>query len=86
MKPLQWRLLPCSLLLMTILLLVACGSDSTTGSQAAASSRLSQSSKPVTAVGGPVAPDFTVSTGQETAFSLSDHQGDVVILYFSFPG
>ncbi len=85
MKALQWRILPGSLLLMTILLLLACGSDST-GPEEPASSSLSRSSKPATAASGPVAPEFTVSTGQETAFSLSDHQGDVVILYFSFPG
>ncbi len=84
MKPLQRRILPCSLLLMTILLL-ACGSDST-GSEEPASASSSRSSKPATAASGPAVPEFTVSTGQETAFSLSDHQGDVVILYFSFPG
>ncbi len=85
MKPLQWRLLPWSLLVMITLLLAACSSDST-GSQTVASSSSPRTSPQVEASSGPVVQDFAVSTGQETAFSLSDHQGDVVILYFSFPG
>lgn len=34
----------------------------------------------------PVVSNFAVSTGQDTAFTLSEHAGDVVVLYFSFPG
>ena len=84
MKPLRERLLPYSSILMVTLLLAACAGNST-GSQPVAGSA-SGGSKPVRTVSGPVAPSFAVSTGQETVFSLSDHRGDVVILYFSFPG
>ena len=34
----------------------------------------------------PLVSNFAVSTGQDTAFTLSEHAGDVVVLYFSFPG
>ncbi len=85
MKTLQWRPLSWSLLLMITLFLIACGSDSTS-SQTVASSSSPRTSPQVEASSGPVVPNFTVSTGQETAFSLSDHQGDVVVLFFSFPG
>ena len=34
----------------------------------------------------PRAADFTVSTGPGSSFSLDDHMGEVVVLYFSFPG
>ena len=30
--------------------------------------------------------DFTVSTGPLSSFSMSEHRGDIVVLYFSFPG
>ena len=32
------------------------------------------------------APSFSVSTGPESAFSLDEHSGEIVLLYFSFPG
>ena len=79
MEKLKWRALPFTALLITTLLLAACGSD-VSGSATAVKS------KPVTASSGPLAPNFSVSTGQDASFSLSDHQGDVVVLYFSFPG
>ena len=31
-------------------------------------------------------PSFSVSTGIESMFSLDKHVGEVVVLYFSFPG
>ena len=34
----------------------------------------------------PLAPQFTVGTGNGSTFSLGDHRGEVVVLYFSFPG
>ncbi len=37
-------------------------------------------------VAGPKAPSFSVSTGGESTFSLDEHSGEVVVLYFSFPG
>ena len=36
--------------------------------------------------GGGRAPSFSVSTGGESSFSLDEHGGEVVLLYFSFPG
>ncbi len=79
MEKLKWRLLSLAALLITTLLLGACAGESTDSTNRV-------SSNPVAAPSGPVVPDFAVSTGQETTFSLSDHQGDVVVLYFSFPG
>ncbi len=35
---------------------------------------------------GPVVADFTLSTGPASSFSLGEHAGDVVVLYFSFAG
>ena len=37
-------------------------------------------------VGESIASSFTVSTGGGSTFSLDEHDGEVVILYFSFPG
>ena len=34
----------------------------------------------------PLAADFSVNTGGDSTFSLSDHRGEIVVLYFSFPG
>ena len=36
--------------------------------------------------GGALAPSFSVSTGAGSIFSLDEHNGEVVLLYFSFPG
>ncbi len=36
--------------------------------------------------GESIAPSFTVSTGGGSTFSLDEHDDEVVILYFSFPG
>ena len=33
-----------------------------------------------------LAPSFSVSTGTGSVFSLDDKSGEVVVLYFSFPG
>ena len=41
---------------------------------------------PAARVAEPLAPSFSVSTGKGSAFSLDEHTGEVVILYFSFPG
>ncbi len=84
MKPIQGRFLPWSFIFMATLLLAACTSDSTSPQPLASSA--SGSDKQVPTASGPAAPPFAVSTGQETVFSLSDHEGDVVVLYFSFPG
>ena len=84
MKSMAVRMVPGPMILMLVLASVACseggvGSDST--SSPASSLRASQVEGSKAAV-----PDFTVSTGAGTIFSLSDHRGDVVVLYFSFPG
>ena len=34
---------------------------------------------------GPMAPDFTLPT-VDGSFTLSDHKGDVVVLFYSMPG
>ena len=33
-----------------------------------------------------LAPSFSVSTGRGSVFSLEEHSGEVVVLYFSFRG
>lgn len=43
-------------------------------------------SNPTPNIGVVKAPSFTVSTGGGSTFSLEEHRGEVVILYFSFPG
>ena len=41
---------------------------------------------PSQSAAGPVVADFTLSTGPTSSFSLDEHAGDVVVLYFSFAG
>jgi len=67
-------------LLGLLLLASACGGEST-GQEPRIASRLP--AKSVQA--GPQVPDFALSTGHGSTFSLSSHKGQVVILYFSFP-
>ena len=74
-----------ALLLSMVGVLAACGG----GSSGIASEGHSSS---VTSFGiatrdiGPKAPAFSVSTGGESVFSLVEHGGEIVLLYFSFPG
>ena len=42
-------------------------------------------SSPQLPVGGELAPDIALATA-DGAFQLSDHRGEVSLLYFSFPG
>jgi hypothetical protein len=79
MVNLRWRLIWCPALLIATVLLAACWSETTV-------SIASVRSEPTTAARRLVAPDFSVGTGPNATFSLSDHRGDVVVLYFSFPG
>ncbi len=74
-----WKTVALPLLALGVLL-AACGNgpEAETGS----SQRPDRAASEVR----PAAADFAVSTGPGTAFSLSGHTGDVVILYFSFPG
>ena len=59
--------------------LAACGG-------ASPASSLSSDVGPSQTVAGPVVADFTLSTGSASSFSLGEHAGDVVVLYFSFAG
>ncbi len=81
MKLLRQSLVGLALLVVAGLLIAGCASGST-GSRPAASNLQSSNAQP----SGLVAPDFIVGTGVGSAFSLAEHKGDVVVLYFSFPG
>ncbi len=81
MKLLRPSLVGLALLVVAGLTVAGCASEST-GSRPAAGNLQSSNAQP----SGPVAPDFIVSTGAGSAFSLAEHKGDVVVLYFSFPG
>ena len=61
----------------------ACGGGSGDAPSETRSSLIGQSGQ---ASGGKQAPSFSVSTGGESSFSLDEHGGEVVLLYFSFPG
>ena len=69
-----------SLLPLFLVVLTGACSSATSASEADVSGP-SQASKK-----GPLAADFSVNTGGESAFSLSDHRGEIVVLFFSFPG
>ena len=68
-----------ALFLAVSLMLAACGNGS---ARAQAIDGPSFS----TASDRPMGPNFTVATGPNSSFSLSEHIGDIVVLYFSFPG
>ena len=68
-----------SLIGILTLALAACGNDSGVSPSDASSTQSRPSD-------GPIANDFTVSTGPDSSFSLSEHRGEIVVLYFSFPG
>ena len=74
-----------ALLFSLVGVLAACG-----GGSSGISSESRGSSAPSFGVAtgkiAPKAPDFSVSTGGESVFSLDEHGGEVVLLYFSFPG
>ncbi len=59
--------------------LAACGA-------ASSASPPSSDVGPSQATDGPVVADFTLSIGPASSFALVEHAGDVVVLYFSFPG
>ena len=84
MKSLRMRTVSGPLVLVLTLALMGCSQDAG-GSDANASSAPSLGASQVVASKAPV-PNFTVKTGEGTTLSLSDHQGDVVVLYFSVPG
>ena len=80
----RWHLLG-SLLVALGLILGACANGQTP-SEPNPSPRPSGTANRIDANQGPLAGDFSVSTGTESIFSLSDHNGEIVVLYFSFPG
>ena len=59
--------------------LAACGDTSSASSP-------SSGVGPSQTAAGPVAADFTLSTGLASSFSLVEHAGDVVVLNFCFAG
>ena len=65
-----------------IVVLFACGG----GSEGAPPENISSSNGQSGPAGGQQVPSFSVSTGGESTFSLDEHGGEVVLLYFSFPG
>lgn len=81
-------LLPAAPLAVTILLTL--GAVLTGGQGSPAAPPTDNSPLPPAAsadrVAESVAPSFSVSTGRESGFSLEEHSGEVVVLYFSFPG
>ncbi len=61
----------------------ACEGGSEGSPSEISSSSIGQSGQ---ASGGEQAPSFSVNTVGESNFSLDEHGGEVVLLYFSFPG
>ncbi len=61
----------------------ACGGGSGGAPSEIRSSSIGQ---PGPASEGQQAASFSVSIGGESSFSLDEHGGEVVLLYFSFPG
>ncbi len=74
-----------ALLFGLVAVLAACGGGFTAEPSESRASSIGRSN-PAPGVGGPKAPSFSVSTGGESSFSLDEHGGEVVLLYFSFPG
>ena len=79
MRPLPAERLAVTLLLTLIALLIACEGAP------AAPSRLS-SGDSASGVAESVAPEFSVTTGAGSRFLSTEHNGEVMVLYFSFPG
>ena len=69
------------LLLIMAVVLLACGGNGPQGS--GSNARVTAGVSPEA---GRLVPDFTVSTGRGASFSLSGHRGEIILLYFSFPG
>ena len=68
------------LLLMMAVALAACG-NAPEGPRSNAQVTAGRSTE-----AGPIVPDFTVGTGGDSSFSLHGHRGEIILLYFSFPG
>ena len=72
-----WRMLVPVIALMCMLL-AACGSET--------AATVNDSTRQSSVSDRPLAGDYTISTGPDSSFSSVDHAGDIVVLYFSFPG
>ena len=75
---------------LVITMLLTLGAVLTTCGGAPAGPPANNSSLPASASAAgtaeSLAPSFSVSTGTGSVFSLDDNSGEVVVLYFSFPG
>ena len=81
MKLLRLPLIGLPLLVFAGIAIAGCASGSTQAPSSAGDPQDTNAQQ-----SGPVAPDFIVRTGEGSAFSLAEHKGEVVVLYFSFPG
>ena len=72
-----WPVLVPVLALMCMLL-GACGSET--------AETVNDSTRQSSVGDRPLAGDYTINTGPNASFSSVDHAGDIVVLYFSFPG
>ncbi len=82
----KWQSLGLPLLLMLAATLAACGGNGPEGSAPEASGPYARATAGDSKTAGPLVPDFTVNTGGGSSFSLSGHRGEIILLYFSFPG
>ena len=79
------RLAPLAVTILLALVAVLTGCQSSPAGPQTENSSLSPSASAASVVES-LAPSFSVSTGIESMFSLDEHVGEVVVLYFSFPG
>ena len=90
MNSLSQRHVLGSILVAISLILGACANDPTPTATAPAPTPTAPAptatANRVDSNQGPLAGDFSVSIGAESIYSLSDHKGEIVVLYFSFPG
>ena len=71
---------------VAVAMLVALGAVLAACGGAAEENRPLQPTASDTKLRSSLAPLFSVSTGKGSVFSLEEHSGEVVVLYFSFPG
>ena len=74
------------LLLLMATALAACGANGQGSSASEGSESNGRNPARVSQEAGPLVPNFTVSTGGGSSFSLRGHRGEIILLYFSFPG
>ena len=74
------------LLLMLAVTLAACGGNEPEAIAQEVSVPNGRSLEGISPVAGQLVPDFTLNTGSGSSFSLRSHRGEIILLYFSFPG